>query len=222
MAYGNTNVPTGEKNVIERISVNGAEIAPINKKVDIPIPKAPVYDAASESKAGLMSAADKRKLDGIAAGAQVNPTSLPANGGNADTVNGHTVNADVPANAEFTDTTYGLATEEHDGLMSAADKAKLNGIPAGGMQAYTGTASIGGGSGSFKIETAARPKFVMLYRTMQGDVNFNGEAIRCYVTNGSYYISGSNSVSVYFENDGITLSWSEGTDGRSLVYVVLC
>lgn len=32
------------------------------------------------------------------------PTSLPADGGNADTVNGHTVQADVPANAVFTDT----------------------------------------------------------------------------------------------------------------------
>lgn len=32
------------------------------------------------------------------------PTSLPANGGNADTVNGHTVKSDVPANAVFTDT----------------------------------------------------------------------------------------------------------------------
>lgn len=34
------------------------------------------------------------------------PASLPANGGNAATVNGHTVNADVPANAKFTDTVY--------------------------------------------------------------------------------------------------------------------
>ncbi len=32
------------------------------------------------------------------------PTELPANGGNADTVNGHTVESDVPANAKFTDT----------------------------------------------------------------------------------------------------------------------
>ena len=32
------------------------------------------------------------------------PTTLPANGGNASTVNGHTVNSDVPANAKFTDT----------------------------------------------------------------------------------------------------------------------
>lgn len=34
------------------------------------------------------------------------PTSLPANGGDAETVNGHVVNADVPAGAKFTDTVY--------------------------------------------------------------------------------------------------------------------
>ena len=36
------------------------------------------------------------------------PTKLPANGGNATTVNGHTVNSDVPAGAKFTDTIYTL------------------------------------------------------------------------------------------------------------------
>lgn len=34
------------------------------------------------------------------------PASLPANGGNSATVNGHTVASDVPANAKFTDTQY--------------------------------------------------------------------------------------------------------------------
>ena len=40
------------------------------------------------------------------------PSSLPASGGDASTVNGHTVNADVPANAKFTDTntTYSAGT----------------------------------------------------------------------------------------------------------------
>lgn len=38
------------------------------------------------------------------------PTSMPANGGNAATVNGHTVEANVPANAKFTDTIYSLPT----------------------------------------------------------------------------------------------------------------
>lgn len=34
------------------------------------------------------------------------PSSLPANGGNSSTVNGHTVNSDVPSGAKFTDTVY--------------------------------------------------------------------------------------------------------------------
>lgn len=57
------------------------------------------------------------------------PTSMPANGGNADTVGGHTVQSNVPANAKFTDTTYSKATQAVDGLMSAADKKKLDTMP---------------------------------------------------------------------------------------------
>lgn len=34
------------------------------------------------------------------------PKTLPADGGDAESVNGHTVEADVPAEAKFTDTTY--------------------------------------------------------------------------------------------------------------------
>ena len=54
------------------------------------------------------------------------PTSLPANGGNSSTVNGHTVNADVPSGAKFTDTTYSAATQSANGLMSAADKKAID------------------------------------------------------------------------------------------------
>ena len=45
------------------------------------------------------------------------PESLPANGGNSDTVNGLTVETAVPANAKFTDTTYGIATSDKTGLV---------------------------------------------------------------------------------------------------------
>lgn len=38
------------------------------------------------------------------------PAGLPANGGNAETVNGHTVESNVPANAKFTDTVYNHPT----------------------------------------------------------------------------------------------------------------
>ena len=44
------------------------------------------------------------------------PTTMTANGGNADTVNHHTVNSDVPENAKFTDTTYNVFTSSTDGL----------------------------------------------------------------------------------------------------------
>lgn len=54
------------------------------------------------------------------------PTSLPANGGNSDTVNSHTVESNVPKNAKFTDTTYSDATTTTHGLMSATDKKLLD------------------------------------------------------------------------------------------------
>lgn len=41
------------------------------------------------------------------------------------------LNKDVPSNAVFTDTTYSPATTSANGLMSAADKAKLDGIASG-------------------------------------------------------------------------------------------
>ena len=48
------------------------------------------------------------------------PTSLPANGGNASTVNGHTVLSNVPANAKFTDTVY---THPNSGVTAGTYKS---------------------------------------------------------------------------------------------------
>ena len=42
-----------------------------------------------------------------------------------------TIQSSVPSNAVFTDTTYDTVTQSQSGLMSAADKAKLDGIAAG-------------------------------------------------------------------------------------------
>ena len=42
----------------------------------------------------------------------------------------YTLGASVPAGAKFTDTTYSAATQSAAGLMSAADKTKLDGITA--------------------------------------------------------------------------------------------
>lgn len=47
---------------------------------------------------------------------------------NAELVNGHTVESDVPDGAVFTDTTYTEATGEKAGLLSASDKTKLDSL----------------------------------------------------------------------------------------------
>ena len=52
------------------------------------------------------------------------------------TVNGHTVNSDVPANAKFTDTTYSDATTSVRGLMTTSMVTKLNGITSGANTKY--------------------------------------------------------------------------------------
>ena len=44
---------------------------------------------------------------------------------------GYTIASNVPANAKFTDTTYNVATTSANGLMSSADKTKLDGIATG-------------------------------------------------------------------------------------------
>ena len=68
------------------------------------------------------------------------PTELPANGGNSLTVNGHTVNSDVPENAVFTDTIYDDAEvkESIDELNSNLTKKTENKILAKGSE-WTGT-----------------------------------------------------------------------------------
>lgn len=52
------------------------------------------------------------------------PASLPANGGNAATVNGHTVNSDVPSGAKFTDTNTWRPVQ--DNLTSTAADQSLS------------------------------------------------------------------------------------------------
>nr|DAO80845.1 MAG TPA: structural protein [Caudoviricetes sp.] len=50
---------------------------------------------------------------------------------NAEKVNNHTVESNVPTNAKFTDTTYAVATTSVNGLMSSNDKKKIDGISEG-------------------------------------------------------------------------------------------
>ena len=97
-------------------------------------------DIATQSANGLMSSGDKKKLDGVATGANnyTHPTyTARANGLYKVTVDdlGHVSGVAGVTKADITglgipgqDTTYGLATQGANGLMSAGDKAKLDGL----------------------------------------------------------------------------------------------
>ena len=103
------------------------------------------YGVATTSANGLMSASDKTKLDGIATGANkyTHPSYTARSSGlykiTVDT-SGHVsavtavTKADITAlgiPGQDTNTTYGVATTSTNGLMSASDKSKLNGIASG-------------------------------------------------------------------------------------------
>ena len=81
-------------------------------------------NAVAAGAAGFMTGADKTKLDGIAAGAQVNvPTDLSL---------GTITATSIPLNSSTgADVTLPSATTSLAGLQSAADKTKLDGIAAG-------------------------------------------------------------------------------------------
>lgn len=89
--------------------------------------------AATSGAAGSMSAADKSKLDGIASGAQVNVATNIAEG--TRTTTGVPITSSTGTSATLSPATTLLA-----GVMSAADKSKLDGI-ASGATAYTHPAS---------------------------------------------------------------------------------
>lgn len=98
------------------------------------------YGAATTSAAGLMSASDKSKLDGITAGANkyTHPSYTAKTSGlykvTVDAT-GHVSAATAVAKSDITalgipstNTTYSAATTSAAGLMSAADKKKLDGL----------------------------------------------------------------------------------------------
>lgn len=120
------------------------------------------YTAATTSEDGLMSAADKTKLDGIAAGANkyVHPShTAKAAGLYKVTVDneGHVSEATAVAKGDITalgipaqDTTYGAASASNDGLMSSEDKAKLDSIAAGANK-YTHPGYTQRAAGFYKV-----------------------------------------------------------------------
>ena len=120
-------------------------------------------DVATQSTNGLMSAADKTKLDGIAENANnyTHPSyTARASGLYKVTVDGtgHVSAATAVAKSDITalgipesDTTYSAATTSAEGLMSAADKTKLDGVTAGANK-YTHPSYTARASGLYKVK----------------------------------------------------------------------
>lgn len=81
------------------------------------------------------------------------PTSLPANGGNSSTVNGHSVQSDVPANAVFTDT---KPVTMKGATSSTAGSAGYAPAPAAGKQS-----SFLRGDGTWVIPTNTNTTYTL-------------------------------------------------------------
>lgn len=148
------------------------------------------------------------------------PDKLPADGGNATTVNGHTVNSDVPANAKFTDTTYSLATSAANGLMSANDKLKLNYTniayatcdTAADTSAKVATIS-GNSKWSLAVGSIVTVKFSVTNTASNCTLNVNGTGAKQIWYHNSVYTGNSASVTgavdtfVRFMYDGTYWVW---------------
>lgn len=81
---------------------------------------------ASQSASGLMSANDKKKLDGIAIGATKITVDTALSSTSTNPVQNKVINSALSGKAGTS-----VATTSANGLMSAADKTKLNGIATG-------------------------------------------------------------------------------------------
>ena len=100
--------------------------APKTRSVKYALDRKADKSAATQSTDGLMSAADKTKLDGIAAGANKTVVDTELSATSANPVQNKVIKTALDGKAGTA-----VATPSANGLMSAADKAKLDGVETG-------------------------------------------------------------------------------------------
>lgn len=150
------------------------------------------------------------------------PTSLPANGGDADTVNGHTIKSDVPENAVFTDTIYtlpmasetqlggvktGSNIKNDDGVISIS---KENVVAALGYTPAQGTGAVSGVKGS--AESSYRTGNVNITAANVGAANsitLDSDTNCLKLYSGSRLLS-----SVSMDTDLEIVTFADGTDNE--------
>ena len=166
-------VPGGVKVGYTASGKNYAVILDANGQAYVSVPWTDTnttYEVATQSVNGLMSAVDKKKLDGVATGA--NNYTLPqataavpggvkigytASGKNYAVVLDAGGQAYVSVPWTDTNTTYEVATQSVNGLMSAVDKKKLDGV-ATGANNYTLPQAAAAVLGGVKIGYVASGK----------------------------------------------------------------
>lgn len=163
------------------------------------------YNDVTQSSHGLMTAADKKKLDGIASGANAytHPSATAyASGLYKITTNalGHVTAAAAVTKADITalgipgqdtNTTYDNATQSARGLMTAADKKKLDGISEGANKITVDSSMSAGSTNPVqnKVVKAELDKKMNIEATA-----LTNEDLNKITTYGFYYGGGSNSV----------------------------
>ena len=159
------------------------------------------------------------------------PTTLPANGGNSLTVNGHTVNSDVPANAKFTDTdTWRPLGTTADTACAGNDSRLSNARPASDVSAWakastkpTYTASEVGAYTKSETDTKLNSK---INTSLKGSANglaeldsngkvlstqlpsFVDDVLEGYLSSGKFYKESAHTTQILGESGKIYIDLS--------------
>lgn len=171
--------------------------------------------AGSSSAGGAATSANKLNTD---AGSVTQPVYFKDG---VPVSTSHTLNADVPENAKFTDTTYEVATQSTDGLLSADDKTQLDngGIPivttSGDGSAYTATVDgISALTAGMKVTIIPHVTSTTMSPTLNVN-NLGAKSIRMPITYNSSATSVGSVTSWIVKNIPITVEY-DGTYWKTI------
>ena len=148
--------------------------------------------AATTSLAGLLTGSDKTKLNGIASGAQVNvATNLTySTGATTGTVNSSTgTNATIPA-----------ATVSLAGLLTGADKTKLNGIETGADVTDATNVTAAGALMDSECTNLAAVKAINQGLTTTSDVRFDSFGVGTNASGTTGEIRATNNITAFYSD----------------------
>lgn len=216
---GSTTVAADSKtDTLELVAGSNVTLTPdaTNDKVTIAA-KDTTYSAASQSTAGLMSAADKAKLDGIEAGATNTVDTNTTYTLTQDSSDGHKITLTPSTGSPTTitipdnNTTYSAATTSAQGLMSAADKTKLNGITAGAEINQNAFSNIKVGDSTVAADSKTDTLTLEAGSnvTLTPDTTNDKVTIAATNTNTTYSIAKSGSTVTLTGSDGSTSSFTD-------------